>query len=116
MTRKLSQNKRILALLRERGRYGITPKEALTEVGTMRLAARIADLRAAGHVIHTQTITTLGGARVARYVLADLSMRDTREPATVGRSSRRAYATWDEMRDRLKAEAEKRKAWEAFGR
>lgn len=69
MTDNPTQTERILALLRERGRIGLTPKEALAEVGTMRLAARIADLRAAGHDITTETFTTPNGARVARYVL-----------------------------------------------
>lgn len=91
MTRELTQTERILALLRERGAEGITPKEALAEVGTMRLAARIADLRAAGHLITTETITTPNGARVARYVL------------------HAQRVTWDEMREW--AEAEKREAW-----
>jgi len=80
-----SQTERILALLRERGRLGLTPKEALAEVGTMRLAARIADLRAAGHLISTETFTTPNGARVARYVLYG------------------DRVTWDELRERLKA-------------
>ena len=80
----LSQTERILALLRERGAAGITPKEALAEVGTMRLAARISDLRRMGHEIETRTYVTTGGAHVARYILHE-----------------RKAPTWDELRERL---------------
>jgi len=98
MTHNLSQTERILALLRERGRLGLTPKEALAEVGTMRLAARIADLRAAGHLISTETFTTPNRARVARYVLRNhpMGLFATQED----------YAAWHKM-----TEAEKREAW-----
>lgn len=82
MTRELSQAERILILLHARGPDGLTPKDALELVGTMRLAARIADLRALGHRIDTETITTPGGAHVARYVI-------------------RRRETWDEMKARL---------------
>lgn len=44
------QTRAVLALLREHPE-GITPQDALREVGTMRLAARISELREAGHVI-----------------------------------------------------------------
>jgi hypothetical protein len=50
----------------------ITPMEALNEIGTMRLAARIAELRAAGMPIETcreEVKTRAGTAVVARYVL-----------------------------------------------
>jgi len=60
----------VLALLRSRGVLGVTPLEALEHVGTMRLAARINDLRAAGYDIETQTWTTTATRkRVVRYVL-----------------------------------------------
>ena len=65
----MSDTEAVLTLLRRNGAAGLTPLEALRTVGTMRLAARIADLRAMGHEIETQTITTDSGARVARYVL-----------------------------------------------
>lgn len=65
----MTDTEAVLALLRQRGPAGLTPLEALELVGTMRLAARIADLRAMGHDIETQTYTTKSRARVARYVL-----------------------------------------------
>jgi len=49
-----SQNKRILAYLKS-GRK-LTPLEALYEFGTMRLSARIYDLRDQGEMIETKTI------------------------------------------------------------
>ena len=64
-----NQADRILALLRERP-AGITAIDALNEVGSFRLAARIADLREAGHVITTETIER-GGKRFARYRLIE---------------------------------------------
>jgi hypothetical protein len=62
------QTRRILSLLRER-RDGVTPLDALNVVGSFRLAARIKELRDAGHDIETVNERTPGGARVARYVL-----------------------------------------------
>jgi hypothetical protein len=64
-----SQNARLLDLLRANGERGVTPREALDEIGTMRLAARIRELREAGHDIESRTAVTAGGARVSRYVL-----------------------------------------------
>lgn len=68
----MTQLDAILALLRS-SPEGITPRQALAFCGSMRLAARIADLRADGHVIDSQLITVhaLGGrpVRVARYTL-----------------------------------------------
>jgi hypothetical protein len=61
----------VLDLLREQGVDGLTPALALSEVGTMRLAARIAELRAEGHEIVNVGWTTATGKRVARYVLED---------------------------------------------
>lgn len=52
-------------------RYGeITPFEALDLYGCMRLAARVADLRAAGLNIETDYETAKSGARYAVYRLA----------------------------------------------
>lgn len=65
----MTQNERVLALLRERGERGVTPMLALEVVGSMRLAARVSDLRAAGHDIRTDTAVTGTGKHVARYVL-----------------------------------------------
>jgi len=64
----MSQNDTILQMLRER-ENGVTPMDALLEAGSMRLAARISDLRAAGHDIHRLDYRTANGRRVARYVL-----------------------------------------------
>lgn len=58
-----------LELLRRHPVTGVTPIEAREAVGTDRLAARIAELRAAGHDIETQTWRTPTGKHVARYVL-----------------------------------------------
>lgn len=52
---------------------GLTPLEALYEVGTLRLAARIFDLRAAGYVIRDAMVEVKARngrtARVKRYWL-----------------------------------------------
>jgi hypothetical protein len=61
----------VLRLLRLRGAEGVTPLLALQEVGCFRLSARIFDLRAMGHRIEREWVTTPGGSRVARYVLID---------------------------------------------
>ena len=65
----MTQNEAVLELLREQGTDGVTPILALTEVGTLRLAARIADLREQGYVITTYDHKTATGKRVAKYVL-----------------------------------------------
>ena len=59
---------RVRALLILRGAQGLTPLEALRYAGTMRLAARVAELRAMGDRITTTTVRTPEGAHVARYV------------------------------------------------
>ncbi len=64
-----TQNDLILDMLKRRGDTGVTPGEALQEVGCFRLAARIGELRAQGHNIETKSYKTRGGAVVARYVL-----------------------------------------------
>jgi hypothetical protein len=61
----------VLALLREQGVDGVTPALALTEAGTMRLAARVAELRADGHDIVNIGWTTSSGKRVGLYVLRE---------------------------------------------
>lgn len=65
----MTQNDRVLDLLRSRGPRGITALDALEHVGSMRLAARIADLRALGYDIDSEMVPTARGARVARYTL-----------------------------------------------
>ena len=51
--RAVSQNAELLRLLRAAGPDGVTPLDALRAVGTMRLAARVLELRARGHDIET---------------------------------------------------------------
>lgn len=65
----MSQRDEILNFLISQGSAGVTPLQAQREVGTMRLAARIEELRRQGYVITTYEFTTAGGKRVARYVL-----------------------------------------------
>lgn len=81
----MTQTERVLELLRARGDRGLTALEALESGAGMRLAARIADLKAAGNRIKVETITTKNGARVAKYVLEVPQKR----------------RTWDEMRDEM---------------
>ncbi len=61
----------VLELLREQGVDGVTPALALAEAGTMRLAARIAELRAEGHDIVNVGFRTPTGKFVANYVLRE---------------------------------------------
>ena len=67
MSVTLTQRGVILALLRLRPQ-GITPLEALDDLGCMRLAARIAELREAGHNIVTVN-ESANGKHYARYRL-----------------------------------------------
>jgi hypothetical protein len=66
-----NQNDAILALLRERGKQGITALDALNIVGSFRLAARISDLHHAGYDISSEIETTPTGKRIARYRLIE---------------------------------------------
>ena len=75
----MTQNDAILEMLRDRGEFGITAAEALYEVGSFRLAARIADLRAAGHEITSTLEETPSGKHIARYRLQE-------KPAQLGLS------------------------------
>ncbi len=61
----MSQNQVILQHL---SKASITPLEALTKYGCLRLAARIKDLREAGHQINRQMIY-LGDKKFAKYSL-----------------------------------------------
>lgn len=67
----MTQNEHVLLLLRWNGDRGLTPLEALDEVGTLRLAARIHDLRAEGHDIRSVSTVMPNGKTVARYVLIE---------------------------------------------
>lgn len=60
------QTRDILALLRERGGEGVTAIDALAIVGSFRLAARIAELRAEGYRIESRRVP---GQAFDRYVL-----------------------------------------------
>jgi hypothetical protein len=61
----------VLRLLRLRGPSGLTPLEALREVGTFRLAARVWELRRDGHVIETERVKLVSGSSIARYTLVE---------------------------------------------
>ena len=62
----MSQSQQVLQHLR----HGtLTAIEALQRYGTFRLAARIADLRQAGHIIQTTEHRLPNGKRVAMYAL-----------------------------------------------
>ena len=61
----MSQNEQILQHLRA-GRP-LTPYEALDAFGCFRLAARVEELRRAGHPISVEKVTTGQGKKVAQY-------------------------------------------------
>ncbi len=63
------QTRAILELLTAAGPDGVTPHDALREAGCFRLAARVAELRAAHHDVLTTWETDTDGTRWARYVL-----------------------------------------------
>ena len=65
----MSQTATILRLL-ETHPDGITAFDALREAQCLRLAARIADLRAKGHRIDSTMVRTISGKKIARYRLA----------------------------------------------
>jgi hypothetical protein len=61
----MSQTNEILAYMEKKP---ITPIEALKRFGCLRLAARINDLRDAGHFINTELVVK-NGKKFARYSL-----------------------------------------------
>jgi hypothetical protein len=61
----MSQTNEILAYIKKKP---ITPIEALKRFGCLRLAARINDLRDAGHFINTELVVK-NGKKFARYSL-----------------------------------------------
>ena len=66
-----TQTELVLFELRRRGELGLTPLQALRDIGTMRLAARISDAKlliAPDEVIVTER-DTVNGKTFARYVL-----------------------------------------------
>jgi hypothetical protein len=76
----MTQSQKVLFLLRLRPADGLTPADALEWVGTMRLAARISDIKETlGPDEEIITLrATSNGKTYARYVLR------RREPATLG--------------------------------
>jgi hypothetical protein len=64
------QTRAILTLL-EQHPEGITPLDALDEVGSFRLGARISDLKADGIEIRALQATDSHGHRYARYFLVE---------------------------------------------
>lgn len=62
-----SQNKMIMGHLRRH--KSITALTAINQYNCMRLAARIFDLKEAGHTINKEMIEISSGKRVARYTL-----------------------------------------------
>ena len=62
-----SQKARILAYMQAGNR--ITPLEALTMFGTLRLGARIADIKDDGIDVKSQFVTTSTNKRVKQYYL-----------------------------------------------
>ena len=74
---------RVLNLLRRQGARGLSPNEAHLLAGCDRLAARILELRAAGHEVMTLNERHPGGTH-ARYVLCERPAPTTgiQEPMT----------------------------------
>jgi hypothetical protein len=70
---KLAQNEETLKYMRENG--SITPFEAMSEFGCMRLASRISDLRRNGHIIKDEWVVVKNRdgdkSRVKRYSLGE---------------------------------------------
>lgn len=60
-----TQNKEILAYLKEGN--SLTPIEALNKFSTLRLGARIFELKKDGHNIKTEMIKLANNKRVAKY-------------------------------------------------
>lgn len=63
----MSQCDQILGMLKS---GPVTAMDALQKAGCFRLAARIADLRQAGHHIETETIE-VNGKHIAQYTLKE---------------------------------------------
>lgn len=69
--KRMTQSESIVAYMKDYG--GITQLEAIRDLGVMRLASRIADLKKKGYPIRTETVAVqnrFGGAsHVSRYSL-----------------------------------------------
>ena len=79
----MTQTVRLMKLLRHNQMFGVTPLMALAEIGSMRLAARIFDLRREGHDIR-MTVVEGNGKRYARYVLREAPEQLTIDQAIEG--------------------------------
>lgn len=66
----MNQSTQILAALQEGRR--LTQLESIREFGTLRLGARIYDLRAKGHPIETERKKVGKGQHVAEYYLREV--------------------------------------------
>ncbi len=62
------QSRAVLELLRQRPQTGVTAQLAIKELACYRLAARVADLRADGYEIISESVLH-DGVRFARYRL-----------------------------------------------
>lgn len=77
----MTQTERVLELLRQ---GPITAMDAMEldvfgrVTGTLRLAARVADLRAAGWDVRSEMVTVSSGKRVARYHLVEQAQMELR--------------------------------------
>jgi hypothetical protein len=78
-----SQTDQVLARLRLNGSRGLTPLEALNDLGVFRLGARVWDLRRDGHLIVNEWMES-GGKRYARYVLHESVQLAAFEEVIVG--------------------------------
>lgn len=70
----MSQTARVLSWLQTHD--GLTPAQAYEQIGSLRLAARVSELREQGYPIVTETYVTPKGARVAFYRLLEKDQRD----------------------------------------
>lgn len=69
----MSQTEAVLRWLQTHD--GLTPAQAYEHLGSLRLAARVSELRAQGYPVVTETYVTAKGARVAFYRLVETDQR-----------------------------------------
>lgn len=62
------QTKQVLRYLEKHA--SITPMDAIRELGCMRLAARVRELKQAGYDVRSTTVRMAGGKTFAKYELA----------------------------------------------
>lgn len=63
-----TQNEKLLEMLKIRP---VTPVDALREIGSFRLSARVYDLRNQGYAIASRMVS-VGGLRVAEYSMGNV--------------------------------------------